>query len=125
MDKVSISIPASPQYLQVVRLIAAGLASRLTFTIDEIEDLKIAVDELAAYLTGTQGREGTLEIEFGVESDRIEIKGTGKFAPGDKIRTELTELSRQILKTVADDAVLELNDGLPSFSLTKNRHKQS
>lgn len=125
MDKVSISIPASPQYLQVVRLIAAGLASRLTFTIDEIEDLKIAVDELASYLTGTQGREGTLEIEFGVESDRIEIKGTGKFAPGDKIRTELTELSRQILKSVADDAVLELNDGLPSFSLTKNKHKQS
>ena len=125
MDKLSISIPASPQYLQVVRLIAAGLASRLTFTIDEIEDLKIAVDELAAYLTGTQGREGTLEIEFGVESDRIEIKGTGKFTPGDKIRTELTEFSRQILKTVADDAVLELNDGLPSFSLTKNKHKQS
>ncbi|MEO8322914.1 MAG: hypothetical protein ABI571_02120 [Actinomycetota bacterium] len=124
MDKVSISIPASPQYLQVVRLIAAGLASRLTFTIDEIEDLKIAVDELASYLTGTQGREGTLEIEFGVESDRIEIKGTGKFAPGDKIRTELTELSRQILKSVADDAVLELNDGVPSFSLTKNKHKQ-
>lgn len=121
MDKVSISIPASPQYLQVVRLIAAGLASRLTFTIDEIEDLKIAVDELAAYLTGTQGREGTLEIEFGVGSDRIEIKGTGKFAPGDKIRTELTEFSRQILKTVADDAVLELKDGLPSFSLTKNK----
>ena len=121
MDKVSISIPASPQYLQVVRLIAAGLASRLTFTIDEIEDLKIAVDELAAYLTGTQGREGTLEIEFGIENDRIEIKGTGKFAPGDKIRTELTEFSRQILKTVADDAVLELNDGLPSFSLTKNK----
>ena len=46
MDKISVQIPASPAYLQVVRLIAAGLASRLGFTIDEIEDLKIGVDEL-------------------------------------------------------------------------------
>ncbi len=121
MDKVSISIPASPQYLQVVRLIAAGLASRLTFTIDEIEDLKIAVDELAAYLTGTQGREGTLDIEFGIESDHIEIRGVGNFAPGDKIRTDLTEFSRQILKTVANEAVLEVSNGVPSFFLTKNK----
>ncbi len=98
MDKVSISIPATPQYLQVVRLIAAGLASRLTFTIDEIEDLKIAVDELAAYLTGTQGRDGTLDIEFAIETDRIAINGTGRFGAGDKVRTELTEFSRQILR---------------------------
>ncbi|MPZ69975.1 MAG: hypothetical protein GEU71_10670 [Actinobacteria bacterium] len=121
MDKVSISIPASPQYLQVVRLIATGLASRLTFTIDEIEDLKIGVDELAAYLTGTQGREGTLDIEFVIESDRIKIRGVGNFAPGDKIRTDLTEFSRQILKTVADEAVLEVSNGVPSFFLTKNK----
>ncbi|MFP5298966.1 MAG: hypothetical protein ACLGHL_08275, partial [Actinomycetota bacterium] len=66
MDKVSISIPASPAYLQVVRLIAAGLASRLGFTIDEIEDLKIGVDELCAYLTGTQGRDGSLALDFEV-----------------------------------------------------------
>jgi anti-sigma regulatory factor (Ser/Thr protein kinase) len=121
LDKVSISIPASPQYLQVVRLIATGLASRLTFTIDEIEDLKIGVDELAAYLTGTQGREGTLDIEFVIESDRIKIRGVGNFAPGDKIRTDLTEFSRQILKTVADEAVLEVSNGVPSFFLTKNK----
>ena len=119
MDKVSIKIPALPAYLQVVRLIASGLASRLGFTIDDIEDLKIAVDELSAYLTGAQGREGTLEIAFVIDGDRIEITGAGNFTPGIKVRTELTGFSRQILDTVADSASLHQDDGVPTFTLSK------
>ena len=121
MESVAITIPASPVYIAVVRLVAAGLASRLGFTIDEIEDLKIGVDELSAYLTGAQGREGTLEIRFNIDGPRIEINGTGDLAPGQKVRTELTEFSQMILSTVADSARLEQPDGTPTFSLVKTR----
>ena len=121
MDTIKLNIPASPAYLQVVRLIAAGLATRLRFTIDEIEDLKIAVDELSAYLTGAQGREGSLEISFSVHDDKLEISGAGKFAPGQKVRTDLTELSRMILHTVVDSASLEQADGTPVFQLVKSK----
>ena len=38
METVKVAIPAAPRYVQVVRLIAAGLASRLGFTLDEIEE---------------------------------------------------------------------------------------
>lgn len=120
MDKVTVAIPASPQYVQVIRLIAAGLASRLGFTLDEIDDLKIAVDELAAYLTGTQGRDGTLDIVFRVEGEQIEITGTGRFSTEGTTRTELTEFSRMILETVADRASLS-DDGGPHFELVKSR----
>ena len=119
MDNISIQIPASPEYLNVVRLIASGLASRLKFTIDDIEDLKIGVDELSAYLTGAQGRDGRLDIVFEVYDDRIEIKGSGTFSAGTKVRTELTDLSRMILGSVVDDAALELTDGTPTFKLSK------
>ena len=119
MDLISIQIPASPEYLNVVRLIASGLASRLKFTIDDIEDLKIAVDELSAYLTGAQGRDGRLDIVFEVHDERIEIKGSGTFSAGTKVRTELTDLSRMILGSVVDDAALELTDGTPTFKLSK------
>ena len=121
MEKVSIRIPAQPAYLNVVRLVAAGLASRLRFTIDEIEDLKIAVDELSAYLTGAQGREGTMEVSFVLGDERIEIRGEGSFAPGQKIRTDLTDFSRVILQTVVDSATLEQADGTPVFNLIKSR----
>jgi serine/threonine-protein kinase RsbW len=121
VDTISVRIPAFPQYVQVVRLVAAGLASRLKFTIDDIEDLKIAVDELTAYLTGTQGREGILEISFTIYDDRLEIRGVGQFPAGIAIRTDLTAFSRQILETVADHAALQQDNGLPSFTLVKNK----
>ena len=121
MDTIAVRVPASPQYLQVIRLIAAGLASRLGFTIDDIEDLKIAVDELTAYLTGRSGREGTLEISFRVHGDRIEISGTGIFGSAIEIRTELSDFSRQILETVADSASLQHTDGSPHFHLVKSK----
>jgi serine/threonine-protein kinase RsbW len=121
VDQIKVKIPASPVYLRVVRLTAAGLASRLGFTIDEIEDLKIAVDELAAYLTGAQGRDGDIEITFSVHDDRIDIQGVGRLAPGQKARTQLTEISKMILSTVVDSATLTRPDGHPMFELTKAR----
>ena len=121
MDTISIRIPASPEYLQVVRLIVAGLAARLKFTIDDIEDLKIAVDELSAYLTGAQGRDGTLALSFDVHDDRIEIRGEGHFSTGTKVRTDLTEMSQMILDTVVDAATLDQTDGIPTFRLAKTK----
>lgn len=121
METVSIKIPASPVYLQVVRLVAAGLASRVKFTIDEIEDLKIAVDEMSAYFTGPNGRDGTIEVRFSISENRIEITGLGSFSPGEKVRTDLTEFSRMILETVADSASLRQMDGAPTFNLVKSK----
>jgi serine/threonine-protein kinase RsbW len=121
METVSIKVPASPEFLFVVRLVAAGLAARLHFTLDEIEDLKIAVDELTGYLTGPQGRDGTLEVRFSVGEDRIEIHGVGHLRAAHQVRTELSQLSRMILETVADSASLQRPDRTLSFDLVKTR----
>ncbi|HEX2051969.1 MAG TPA: hypothetical protein VHJ34_15230 [Actinomycetota bacterium] len=121
MDVLTITIPASPEYVGVVRLVVSGLASRVGFTIDDIEDLKIAVDELTAYLTGPQGRDGTLRIRFGVDDARIEIEGAATLSDHQKVRSELTQLSRMILDTVVDDASLVHDGGQPRFTLVKTR----
>ena len=47
---VELRLPAEGAYATVVRTTAAGLAARLDFTIDDIEDLRIAVDEACAML---------------------------------------------------------------------------
>lgn len=121
LETISIKIPASPEYLQVVRLVAAGLASRLSFTLEDIEDLKIAVDELSAYITGAHGRSGTLAVSFTLHGDRIQIRGIGEYTESYEVRTELTEFSRMILETVADSAELSASDGRPAFSVVKNK----
>ena len=64
--------------------------------------------------------DGTLLIEFSVTDDRIEIQGSGKFSDAAKVRSQLTDFSRQILSTVADEAALH-SDGMPGFRLVKSR----
>jgi len=44
-DYVEIRIPARPQYVSVMRLTVSGLATRMGFSYDDIEDLKIATGE--------------------------------------------------------------------------------
>ncbi len=63
-DVVTVRMPAESAYLSVLRTATAGLAARLDFTLDEIEDLRIAVDEACAMLL-PQALPGTsLECEF-------------------------------------------------------------
>ena len=66
-------MPAESAYLSVLRTAAAGLAARLDFTLDEIEDLRIAIDEACAMLL-EQAIPGTdLECVFELGNDQVTI----------------------------------------------------
>ena len=72
-DTVVLKLPAQGAYLSVLRTATASLASRLDFTIDDIEDLRIAVDEACAMLL-TQAVPGAdLECSFELTSDAIAV----------------------------------------------------
>jgi serine/threonine-protein kinase RsbW len=59
--------------LSVLRTATAGLAARLDFTLDEIEDLRIAIDEACAMLLA-QAIPGTdLECGFELGADEVTI----------------------------------------------------
>jgi serine/threonine-protein kinase RsbW len=58
-DRVELRVPADPAYLAVLRTATAGLAARLDLTLDEIEDLRIAVDEACALVLGPQPLDGS------------------------------------------------------------------
>ena len=49
-DTIDIRLPADGAYLALLRTATAGLAARMDFTLDEIEDLRIAIDEACALL---------------------------------------------------------------------------
>jgi len=44
--EVLLRLPGEPAFLRVARVTASGLASRMGFSIDEVDDLRLAVDEL-------------------------------------------------------------------------------
>jgi serine/threonine-protein kinase RsbW len=72
-DVVDIVLPASSAYLTVLRTAAAGLAARLDFTLDEIEDLRIAVDEACAMLLPHSGDAVRMRCSFELADDALDI----------------------------------------------------
>lgn len=72
-DQVTVRMPAEGAYLSVLRTATAGLAARLDFTLDEIEDLRIAVDEACAMLLHQAIPGSALECSFALGSDMMTI----------------------------------------------------
>lgn len=74
-DYVELKIPAKPEYVRVVRLSISGLANRIGFLYDDIEDIKIAVSEAVtnvvqhAYKNG----EGDIVIGCALYKEKLEI----------------------------------------------------
>jgi serine/threonine-protein kinase RsbW len=61
---VVLRVPADSAYVSVLRTMTAGLAARLDFTVDDIEDLRIAVGEACALVLPEATPGGDLEAEF-------------------------------------------------------------
>ena len=126
-DEVRLAVPAMPEYLRLARVTAAGLASRLGFSFDEVEDLRLAIDELCFGLTGAHGRPGTVDIRFRPDGTTLVIEGDGRFDDGGAATgapaapAALSELSQVILAALVDEHALTDGAAGPHFRLVKRR----
>jgi hypothetical protein len=118
--EVRLVVPAKPEYIGLARVTAAGLASRLGFSYDGVEDLRLAIDEACFSVTGTDGREGTLELRFLLGPEGITVYGKGqlRLEAGAPPLSEMSELSKRILDALVDE---HSRDGIqgPNFMLVK------
>jgi hypothetical protein len=122
-DEVRLVVPALPEFLRLARVTAAGLAGRLGFSYDEVEDLRLAIDELCFGLTGPTGRRGTVELRYILGDDGLVVEGQGHFVD-DVAPVGLTELSRVILSALVDEHQLGSGPNGPAFRLVK-RHQEN
>lgn len=73
-DTVELQIPASGAYLSILRTATAGLAARLDFTLDEIDDLRIAVDEASALLLADAAAGAHLSCHYTLLPGELNIR---------------------------------------------------
>ncbi|MFA9556655.1 anti-sigma B factor RsbW [Evansella sp. AB-rgal1] len=77
-DFIELKMPAKPEYVGVVRLTVSGIANRLGYSYDDIEDIKIAVAEACTNVVNhayndTDKEEALMFIGCNVFSDRLEV----------------------------------------------------
>lgn len=121
---VELTVPANTSYLGVVRTATAGLAARLGFTLDEIEDLRIAVDEACVMLLSLRAVEApTLTCRFRVGLDALNVAVS---ATVDRRATMPAEQSFawQVLTAHADDVTGWAEAGIATVELVKRRRRR-
>ncbi len=72
---IEIRVPPEPSLSRVLRLAASGLASLAGFTVDEIEDVKIAVSEVLIALIE---HGGGLPVDFHISTETLGIRVAGR-----------------------------------------------
>jgi serine/threonine-protein kinase RsbW len=70
---VELRVPADSAYVAVLRTTTAGLAARLDFTLDDIEDLRIAVGEACAIVLEQARDDGDLHASFDLGSGELTV----------------------------------------------------
>ena len=126
-DVVLLAVPASPAYLGVLRTATAGLAARLQFTLDEIEDLRIAVDEACAMLlaiaadTPQLGDTVELSCRFTVTPDALTVHTTVPLGHPDERLPGGESFAWQVLSALADEVSASVDGHQAGIRLTKRR----
>ena len=119
-DEIRLEVPTTPDLLRLVRVVASGLASRLGFPIDAVEDVRLAVDELCWTVASPAGLDATLAVRFVILDAAFTVEARLKRgvavqldgivrAPADAV---LSDLSKRILDTLVDEySLLAAIDG--------------
>lgn len=119
MNEVELRIPAEPGFVSLVRAVTTALGARCDLTLDQIDDLHIAVDEACALLIPHAGTESTLTARFGLDNGRIEFRASVPAREG--TQPDRSGLSWAVLSALSDDLRTSSDgDGL-SVTVVKQR----
>jgi serine/threonine-protein kinase RsbW len=115
---VSVTVPAAPGYVHVLRTVTAGVAARVGWRLDAIDDLRLAVDEAAARVLAA-GPASELRLQIIRDGARVGIvvgsnANPGAWPPNDPANA----LSLEILSALAADVAFEVVDGGPVARFT-------
>ena len=120
-DVVVLVVPADGSYLAVLRTATAGLAARLQFTLDEIEDLRIAVDEACAILLSVAPAEAEVTSQFDVTDSALSIDVSVPVS-GHATLPGGNSFSWQVLTALAGEVSAYTDNGRAAIRLTKRRN---
>ena len=137
-DYIEMKSPAKPEYVGIIRLTLSGIASKMGYSYDDIEDLKIAVSEACTnavqHAYKADNNTGEVSVRFGVFEDRLEIvvadqgdsfdiqdkqKELGPYSPEHTV-DQLSEggLGLYLMETLMDEVHVQIDSGV-TVSMTK------
>jgi hypothetical protein len=126
-EVVEVCFPAEDDLVVLGRMTAGAVGVRAGFSIEEVEDLRLAVDELCLWVLSAPGG-ASLVVRFERDGSTVHVQCSRSGPPTGHVQagtgtdvtdvTDVTEpgltqrdLSRQIIEALVDEGGAELADG--------------
>lgn len=116
---VEVRVPADVAYVSTLRLTAASLAARCELTVDDIEDLRLAVDEACALLLPLAQPGTGLDARFILGTDRLEVRLAAR-APAEA-DPDRTGFAWTVLGALASSVDVRHDGEVLTLTVTKTR----
>ena len=103
-ERVELDLPLHVRHASTVRAVSCSLAADCGFSVDDIEDLRLGVNEVVSVVADadhTGGARLIVSIEFGDQSVRFAARRTGVEAA--LSAEDIDPLAERILRAVTDD----------------------
>jgi len=137
MKEIRLQIPALADYIDIVRVCLFGIASKLSFSYEEIEDMKVAVSEACtnAVLHGSRTSQlNNIDICFEIRERSLTIKVSNKGTSFEHVdalenasplpETDISELpvgglGIYLMQALMDEVTVETIDNITQVTLVK------
>jgi len=118
---IKVAVPASPDVLHLLRSVTASIGARMSMSLDDVEELRIAVDEAAALLLDRAGDASGRTLELALTcTDRsltASVSLDGVVGSDEDARASWPW---RVITAVTDDASVRRADGRLTVTFTKS-----
>lgn len=122
MNEIELTVPANPDFLHLIRMVVATVAARAGFTIDEIEDLRLAIDEAGAYLLSVKPIPGLIRLKVLTSREFLYATVVSDSHPDSWPAAGAKDgLAWKVLSALTDEAEFLLEDGDPAVRIAKRK----
>lgn len=103
-DHVEIDVPLASRYASTVRAVAASVGAELGFSVDDIDDLRLGVNEAVAILSDVDDPGGArLHLRFEAEDGSVTVRCSRRGIVDPVDADHIDVLARRILDAVVDE----------------------
>lgn len=113
-DALHLSFPAHPRFLSAARVLAASVGASSGLSVDDLDDLRLGINELVSLLMDGAGPDARVELAFVGRDATVTVHGSLEGATGTALPAD--DLTGRILEAVVDRYEI---DGV-SFVLAKS-----
>lgn len=117
-ERAALKVPARSAYLGLVRTVVASVAAAADFSVDDIEDLRMAADEAAALLMSGAHPDAVLQVTIDVQDGGLAVTVT---APSSGVVISTDSFAWTVLSTLADTAEHSTQGDKTTIAVTKRR----